>query len=186
MKLKYNAPVTLTFTLLCAIVLILNDLLLHSLTQTLFMVPGRGSFHTNNVLDYIRLFTHVLGHANWAHLLSNFMIILLIGPILEQNYGSLSMLLMMFITALVTGVLNVLLFPTALMGASGIAFMMILLVSFANSDRGEVPLTFIMIVILYLGNEVLNIFRNDTISQFAHIIGGACGSIFGFFKPAKR
>jgi rhomboid protease GluP len=195
MKLRYNAPTTLTFTLLCTIVLILNLYLLPGLTQTFFAVPGHGGsiggnqvrgFNTKDGLDYMRLFTHIIGHAGWDHLISNFMIILLIGPILEQSYGSLSILLMMIITALATGVFNALLFPGYLMGASGVAFMMILLVSFANSKRGEVPITFILIVALYLGNEVLASFKPDNISHFAHIVGGACGSLFGFFKPPKR
>jgi len=91
------------------------------------------------------------------------------------------------VTALVTGVLNVLIFPTGLMGASGIVFMMILLASFTNFNKGEIPITFILIMVLYLGQEVWNaITDRDQISQFAHIIGGFCGSLFGFFRPAKR
>jgi uncharacterized membrane protein YdcZ (DUF606 family) len=72
------------------------------------------------------------------------------------------------------------------MGASGVVFMMILLASFTNFSEGEIPLTFILILILYIGREVFNSFRQDNISEFAHIIGGLCGSLFGFFRPAKK
>jgi membrane associated rhomboid family serine protease len=104
---------------------------------------------------------------------------------LESAYGSLSLLLMIAVTALVTGLLNVFLFPTTLLGASGVVFMMILLGSFTNFTKGEIPLTFILILILYLGRELLNSFRTNDISEFAHIVGGFCGSLFGFFQPPR-
>jgi rhomboid protease GluP len=84
------------------------------------------------------------------------------------------------ITAFVTGMLNVLLFNTGLIGASGIVFMLILLVSFTNVSRGEIPVSFIFIAFLFIGKEILQSFSDDQISQFAHIIGGVCGSFFGF------
>jgi len=95
------------------------------------------------------------------------------------------MFLMMIVTGFVTGVLNACFFPHPLLGASGIVFMMILLASFTNHGRDDIPLTFILIVILYLGREILNAFRGDDISQFAHLAGGLCGSLFGFLSPAK-
>lgn len=186
MRIKYNAPTTLTYAFLCAIILILSQTLLPSLTTGLFMVPGKNGFSAKNWLDWVRLFTHVAGHADWTHLISNFAFILLIGPILELNYGSLSLLAMIAITALVTGVLNILIFPSALLGASGVVFMMILLASFTNFNKGEIPLTFILILALYLGREILSSFKSNNISEFAHIVGGFCGSLFGFFRPSRR
>ena len=128
----------------------------------------------------------MIGHANWNHLISNFSFILLIGPILEETYGSLSLLFMMVVTAFITGILNAFLFPTALLGASGIVFMMILLASFTNFNKGEIPLTFILILVLYLGRELFNSFQSNNISEFAHIVGGFFGSLFGFFRPSRR
>ena len=185
MKLKYNAPAVLTFTFLSAAVLVLSLTILPSLTEDWFFIRGRGSFLPSRPQSWVTLFTHVMGHANWDHFLSNFAFILLIGPILEEYYSSLRLLLMMVITALVTGLLNVLLFPTGLLGSSGIVFMMILLASFTNINKGEIPLTFILILVLYLGREFINSFSNNNISQFTHMVGGFCGSLFGFFKPYK-
>lgn len=183
MKLSYNAPVTLTFALLSAIVLALDQFIFTSLTEQMFSVGG--SMSLGDPLDYIRLFSHVIGHADWTHLLGNFAFILLLGPILEEKYGSALLLLMMAITALVTGVINVLLLSTGLLGASGIVFMMILLVSFTNFRKGEIPLTFILIVLLYLAREVITAFQDDSVSQFAHIAGGLTGSLFGFLRPHR-
>ncbi len=180
MKLRYNAPATLTFTLLAAIVLALNMTVLPGLNQSWFSTPA--PFHTNAVSDYIKLFSHALGHANVEHFISNFTFILLLGPILELTYGSWTLVIMMAVTALVTGLINVFVFPsTILMGASGIVFMMILLASFTNFRKGEIPITFILVIVLFLGKEVWNaIAQKDNISQFAHILGGLTGSFFGF------
>lgn len=188
MKLKYNAPTTLTFAFVAAAVLLVSDLLTGGyLVDAWFTVPGRGGMDFLNPLDYLKLLTHVIGHQDWAHLFGNLALLLLLGPILEQSYGSVSMLVMMAVTALVTGLINALIFSTGLRGASGIVFMMILLSSFTNFGKGEIPITFILIMVLYLGQEVWRAVTSaDQISQFAHIIGGFCGSLFGFFRPQRR
>ena len=186
MKIKYNAPITLTFAIIASLLVLVDQFSGAHLIPTYFMVPGKGMFNTGNIVDWITLVTHTLGHSNWNHLLSNMALLLLLGPMLEEKYGSLTLFLMIFITALATGLLNAFLFPTALLGASGIVFMMILLTSITNNRNGEIPLSFILILVLYLADEVINAFSYDDISQFAHIIGGIFGSLFGFLKPRRR
>lgn len=183
MKVRYNAPVTLTFALVSSLVLILDQTVNAALIESLFVVGPR--MDPGRLRDYLRLFTHVIGHSSWAHLMGNFAFILLLGPILEEKYGSTSLLIMIGITALVTGLLNVLFLPQGLLGASGVVFMMILLVSFTNIRQGEIPLTFILIVILYLVQEVVDSVRDDSVAQFAHISGGVIGSLFGFLRPRR-
>lgn len=185
MKIKYNAPTTLTYAFFCTLVLAVDQFVLPGLTRAFFTVPNALAFDLVKPLNYLRLFTHIAGHADWNHLISNFAYILLLGPMLEATYGSLTMFLMIIVTGFVTGVLNACFFPNPLLGASGVVFMMILLASFTNNSENEIPLTFILIVFLYLGREVLNAFSGDDISQFAHLAGGLCGSLFGFFKPSK-
>ena len=186
MKIKYNAPIVLTFAFISAIVLLLSQTAFHSLTEQWFLVPGKGGFSSGSIRNWVTLVTHAFGHANWPHLVSNFAFILLIGPILEEVYGSALLLVMIFVTAAVTGVLNVLFFPASLLGASGVVFMMMLLASFTNFSKGEIPLTFILVLILFLGSELFDSFGSSAsganISQFAHIVGGFIGSLFGFFR----
>ncbi|MDE0218368.1 MAG: rhomboid family intramembrane serine protease [Spirochaetaceae bacterium] len=178
MKIRYNAPVVLSYAVAAAVVMVIDQIAGAQFAERNFAIPG--SLAGSAPLGYLRLITHVLGHANWAHLLANFALILLIGPILEEKYGSWPLLLMMAITALATGGLNVLFLSTGLMGASGIVFMMILLSSFTNIRSGEIPLTFVLVVLMYLTREVFAAVTEDSISQFAHIAGGICGSLFGF------
>jgi len=177
MKIQYNSPVILTFALISTSVLLLDEYLGISLMPYFTVFP---IFEPMDPVWYLRMFSHALGHGSWEHLVSNFAIILLIGPILEEKYGSRDMFFMILLTAILTGILQIIFFDTALLGASGIVFMMILLGSFTNSQSGYVPLTFILVVILYLGREIFNSLGSDSVSQFAHIIGGVCGGIFGF------
>jgi len=182
MKLKYNAPVTLTFALTATLVLLTDQYIIPGLIEALFTAEGSLTFSYNNIPAYIRMFTHVLGHSGWDHLLSNLTLILLLGPVLEEKYGSKSVAWMMVITAFINGLVNAFFFKTALQGSSGIAFMMILMVSFANIQKGEFPLSAILVVGLYLVKEILAIFRYDDISQISHLIGAACGAVFGFSR----
>ncbi|MGD1843713.1 MAG: rhomboid family intramembrane serine protease [Thermonemataceae bacterium] len=199
MKITYNAPFTLTYTFICLVIIILDLTLFASetvdgrevagiITQRYFTVYPFGTepMRLSNPLAYFRLISHTMGHGSWLHFFGNFSLILLIGPILEEKYGSKKLLYMSLATALITGLLNAIFFDSGLLGASGIVFMLILLASFTNVQRGVIPLTFILILVIYLGKEIYDAFSNDQISQFAHIIGGICGSIFGYVMGGKK
>ena len=139
---QYNAPVTLSFFLLALAALILNRVTDGWTTSHLFSVY-RSSL--TDPLFYVRLFCHVLGHADWNHFMGNMLLLLVVGPPLEEKYGSRTLLLGIAFTAVVSGVLQCLLFPgSALLGASGIVFMLIMLSSLAGSRGGCIPLTLIV------------------------------------------
>jgi len=177
-RIHYNAPVTLTFAAICLVVLWLSQLTGGASDRFLFSVY-RAPF--SDPLMYLRLFGHVLGHANMAHYFNNFMIILLLGPMLEEKYGGKWIVIMMVVTAFVTGVLHVVISSNAKLGASGIVFMMILLSSFANIKRGRIPLTLILVVGIFIGREVMSAMTLDNnIAYMSHIVGGLCGAAFGF------
>ena len=76
---------------------------------------------------------------------------------------------------------------TALLGASGIVFMMILLSSFGGGRNGTIPTTLILVAVFYLGGELWDaIFVRDNVSQLTHIIGGLCGTVLGFALSGRR
>jgi rhomboid protease GluP len=183
LRIRYNSPVILTFALLCAVVLLVDQVSGGMFIRTFFLL--QPDFNPGSFLSWLRLVTYVIGHQSWTHLISNFSFILLIGPVLEEKYGSLPLLAMMVVTALATAVLNLLLVHTGLYGASGIVFMLVLLSSFTNIRQGEIPITFILIVALYVVREFVNALNPDTVSQLAHIAGGIIGGAFGFLfsKP---
>ena len=176
-KITYNSPVILSFALLSTIIFIV-DAIFGGLLMPFFSLSPYFDF--TSLGWYFSLFTYTLGHASLGHLFGNISFMLLIGPILEEKYGSKSLIIMMLITAFLTALLNNIFFSTGIIGASGIVFMMIILVSFTNAKEGEIPLTFVLVMALYLGKEVFMAFDQDTTSQFAHILGGLAGAVFGF------
>ncbi len=178
-KFRYNSPAILTFALLSALALGLNTLTDGWANYNLFSTY-RDSL--TDPLMYVRLFGHIFGHANWGHYIGNMLMVLLLGPMLEEKYGSRTIVEMIAITAVVTAIIHNVFFPgVMLLGASGIVFMLIVLSSIANVKHGEIPITFILICIFYIGGELLDAFKQDNISQLGHIIGGTCGGFFGLF-----
>jgi membrane associated rhomboid family serine protease len=178
LRIRYNSPVVLTFAFLSAITLLVDQVSGGTFIRAFFVLPP--TFDSGSLLSWLKLVTYVVGHASWAHLIGNFAFILLIGPVLEEKYGSLPLLLMMVITALATALLNILLVHAGLLGASGIVFMLILLSSFTNIRQGEIPITFLLVIALYLVRELVNSLAPDAVSQLAHIAGGIIGGLFGF------
>lgn len=182
MKLQYNSPVVLTYAIICSIVMVGSNILGPSF-HNLFILNGH--FQIGNPIDYFKLLSYTVGHANWTHLIGNFALILIVGPILEEKYTSRKLLLMMIITAITTALINIILFNDNILGASGIVFMLILLSSFSSFKKGSIPLTFVLVFVLYIGREIFNAFKADQISQFGHIMGGICGAYFGFLGKKK-
>ncbi len=178
-KITFNSPVVLGFIFLSLAVLILGFLTMGKSSELLFM-----TYHSSlkNPLTYVRVFTHVLGHSGWAHYIGNAAYILLLGPMLEEKYGSKRILQVILITAVVTGVVNYVLFwNVALCGASGVVFAFILLTSFTSFKNGEIPLTFIMVAVVFIGQQVYEaVMLQDNISNLSHILGGIVGSIVGY------
>ena len=177
-SIQYNSPVVLTFALLSLGVLFLDRFTGGRSTHALFSVY-RSSFR--DLGTYPRFILHVLGHMNYSHYINNMMMILVVGPPLEERYGSRPLFWAIFITALVSGLVHWLFFPgTALMGASGIVFMMIVMSSLSGMREGCIPLTLILVLVLYIGGEVVNgVTLADNVSQLTHIIGGLCGAFLG-------
>lgn len=180
MKIKYNAPVVLTYALISLACLMLP------VARTLGLnLSSPSGLAFSSPEFYLRLITHVFAHVNWTHFMGNMMVILLVGPLLEEKYRSWKLLEMMLVTAVVTALVNAALFSTHLVGGSGLAFMMVLLSSFSNFRARELPLTFILVAVMFIGSEMANILESDHISQFSHLAGGLMGAAYGFIRGGR-
>lgn len=178
-KISFNSPVVLGFVLISAIALLLGILTGGKSDLYLFSVYG---FRFSDPLSVLRIFTHVFGHSGWSHFVGNMTLILLIGPLLEEKYGSADFALIVGTTAFVTGIIHSVMFPhIQLMGASGVVFALILAASLAGIKDKKIPLTFLLILVIYMGQEFYNaFFVKDNISQLSHIIGAFVGAALGF------
>lgn len=180
-KISFNSPVILGFTAICLVSLLLS-MLTHGTSNNAVFSVYRSSL--TDPLTYVRFFGHIFGHASWEHFINNIMYILLLGPLLEEKYGSTDMIMIIAVTALVTGLINFIFFPhIQLLGASGVVFAFILLSSFANFQNGKIPVTFILVAVIYIGQQVYDgFFTTNNVSELTHIIGGITGSVFGFVE----
>jgi GlpG protein len=177
MKLTFNAPFTIYFSIVALAVYLLSG----NINGVHEAFTLKGTFQPDSLNWYVGLIGYPLAHANFQHLLGNFSIILLLGPILENKYGWKRLLIFSLITCFLTAILHIAFWDIGLLGASGIVFMFIILSSLMHIRENEIPITFILVTVLYLGQEVLASFQNDNISHFAHITGGLTGIYFGYF-----
>lgn len=184
-RLKYNAPVILTFAILCTVVLVFSEMTGYRYVADWF-VTHRGPL--DSVRTYVTMFTYVLGHSSLEHFAGNMMLLLLTGPVVEEKYGSKNTLIIILFTAFLTAFANMVVTTDGLIGCSGIVFAFIILCSMTSFKRGEIPITMILVVGLYLGQEIMTgVLVKDNISQMAHILGGIAGAAFGFFlENGKR
>ena len=183
-RITINAPVVLGFLLVCFLATLLGIVSDGKITSLLF-VTYRSSL--KNPLTYLRMFTHVFGHANWAHFIGNASYLLLLGPMLEEKYGSKKIAEVIAITAIVTALANFLLFSgVGLCGASSVVFAFILLTSFTGFKQNEIPLSFLLVAVVFLGQQIYEgITVQDNISNMAHIVGGIVGAIVGYRMNKK-
>lgn len=179
LKISFNSPVILGFTFICFTALILDICTGGAANNAVFSVYRSSAL---NPMTYVRLICHVFGHANWQHFIGNMMLFLVVGPLLEEKYGSFNIASVIAVTAIITGLVNIIFFPhVRLLGASGVVFAMILLSSFSRKKDGSIPLTFILVALIYIGQQIYEgVFMKDNISQLTHIVGGTVGACTGF------
>ncbi len=177
-KIRVNAPAILGFVEICFVVMLLS-MIAGDFTKRIFI-----TWHSSltSPLTYLQFFIHVLGRADWSHFFGIMVYILLLGPMLEEKYGRKRILQVMVITAFMTGVINYMFFwHVAICGASGICFAFIILSSFTGVKEKEIPLTFIIVSAIFIGQQIYEgIAYDDNISKITHIVGGIVGGISGY------
>ena len=178
-KLTYNCPVVLTYAAVCLVFVLVDMLTQGWFNANIMVCYGHPSWL--NPMTYVRCVTYFFGHSGWSHYASNMLLMLLVGPVVEEKYGSGNLAFMILITGIASGILNCLLFESGIIGASGIVFMMIILSAFTNMRKGEIPLSLILVAAIYLGREIVSAFTPDSVSQFGHIAGGLFGLFWGIY-----
>ena len=169
---------------MCFIATLLGVISNGKITQCVFM-----TYHTSltSPMTYVRFVTHIFGHSGWSHFIGNASYLLLLGPMLEEKHGSKELIEVIGITAVITGIVNYIFFwNVGLCGASGVAFAFIILASFTGFKEGEIPLTFILVAAIFIGQQLYEgIAVQNDISNMAHIVGGIVGAVIGYWLNKK-
>lgn len=104
---------------------------------------------------------------------------------LEEKYHD-KLIIVIIATALATGIIHNIFEPyVQLLGASGVVFAFILLASITGRDNG-IPITLILVAILWVGGEITDLASADGVSHITHIIGGLVGAIIGMSFKNNR
>ena len=186
-RLTVNAPVILLFVTACSII--------YCFTATIGgerILGVHDTWNTFRPLQYTSLITHIFAHSSLNHLRGNVTHLLLVGPSVENEFGSKNLAIIMGIVSVVSAFVHILLGSTRShqLGASGVVFACILLNSLVSADNGRIPVAFVLIAVMYLGDELtlmLNIFNpDDRMSHHAHLSGGIVGAAAGFYIHKQR
>ncbi len=178
----YNSVVILSYFFLSLFIMIIDKIFKGKIVEKFFSIAKKDSWL--NPITYFKLFSHSLGHADWNHLYNNFVKILLIGPMIEEKYGSINLLIMMLVTSFVIGLIYKIFNLGRVRGASGVLYMLIILSSFVNMDGGKIPITLALIIIFFVTDDIIKFIKReeDNISHLGHLTGAICGLVFGILS----
>jgi len=170
LKFIFDSPVVLVFSVVSAVIFISDLILKLNLSEKIFECPGAKSvpaFDFKSALSYVKLVIYPFGGENSTSFFLNIGFILLLGPVLEERYGSIMLALMIFITSLVGGVLTACVSTFGISGCGGIVFMMIILSVLSVFIKKQLPVSWIFIFALYLA---FSLFSGKKISGFMNEI----------------
>ncbi len=189
-KLSYDAPVTLTFVIATLLLFVINSFLCKGKLTTLILSAPTSSvgelpFEVSSPLSYLRLFFYVFGASSGNMMITNLIFILLLGPAMEERYGSVVIGIMIIVSAVFAGVLNACFCQKMLQGPISIVFMMVFLNAFMSFSKKKVPLCFVIILILFVCREIFEQNANGIIGLISSLAGGLCGSLFAFLASPK-
>ena len=192
LKFTYDAPATLTFAFICVALFaadffFLKNQLLNNYLCSPTTAAGKTPFMASNPLSYLRLFTYCFGSFTPSILVCNMIFILLLGPSMEERYGTIVIAIMMVVCILFSGVLNACFSKISLTGSSCVIFMMIFLNSFVSLSKKKIPVSFLAVFILFIFREIFEtgLTTDGAIKIIINIAGGLCGSLFAFLTSPK-
>ncbi|CAE8726552.1 unnamed protein product [Polarella glacialis] len=196
-KVTMDAPVVLSLCGACVAVHLVTVLIWPSLTQDYFQLWPWAYSSPGRVMFYVRMVTQVLGHASWEHLSGNLTLLILVGPASEVAYGPQVLMRVMLLTAVVTSLFHYLLAPrnAVQLGASGIAYMLIMLNSLRDHQAGQIRASFLALLVLWISKEGFSLLRSlmpggasDGVSHHCHLLGAMVGAAAGLLlkEPAAR
>ncbi len=190
--ITFEAPITLLFSLTCIIIFLVQFSLPPHFVQNYLSVGGNATsttpFNYTSAIDYTSIFLHVFAHTSWTMLAINMFSLLFLGPEIEKSYGKALYILMIVITAFVSGVLCTLFVNTQLLGAQGITILLFVLTLLSHAKTKTIPFNLILLFLLYLFFIIFET-NADSSEKIVPFIGALCASLFGFidfFEHTKK
>ncbi len=116
----------------------------------------------------------------------NIAILLLLGPRVEERYGSVLLILMFAISSFVAGILSAIFLPLSIYGLDGIAILLVLLTLFECANLKEISFNYIILLTLLLANSIVLSVQQNYYGILVHYLGSLCAGSFGFLDYSER
>lgn len=190
LKFHYDSPVMLTFAFLTLITFVLDTFAFKGKLKDVWLITptaagGAFPFAFSDFPSILRLFIHIFGYSDSPILICNLIFILLLGPQMEERYGSVIIGIMIFVSALFSGVLNACFCQNAVCGADPVVFMLILLWTMMHLSRSKISASAIAVIALFIVMEIFRKNPNGVVGVVIVAAGGLCGSLFAFLASPK-
>ena len=190
LKFHYDSPVMLSFALITLIIFVLDACALKGKLKDMWLLAptaagGQFPFSFSDFPSILRLFIHVFGYSQSEVLICNLIFILLLGPQMEERYGSVIIGIMIFVSSLFSGVLNACFCKNAVCGAEPVVFMLILLWTMMQLSRSKISASAIAVIALFIAMLVSRKNPNGLVGVSVIVAGGLCGSLFAFLTSPK-
>ncbi len=190
LKFHYDSPVMLTFALVTLLVFILDAFAFKGKLKDMWLVTptaagGQFPFSFSDFPSILRLFIHVFGYSQNEVLICNLIFILLLGPQMEERYGSVIIGIMIFVSSLFSGVLNACFCKNTVCGAEPVVFMLILLWTMMQLSRSKISASAIAVIALFIAMLIFRKNPNGVVGVAVIAAGGLCGSLFAFLTSPK-
>lgn len=188
-RLTIQAPVILLFVFICLVIFMFTS---SFGGQRILGVHDDWNLAGRGILQLTSLITHIFAHSDVNHIRGNVTHLLLVGPSVEHEFGSVNLIGIILVVAVASAFVHIFgagAERTHQLGASGVVFACILLNSLVSADNGTIPMSFILISALYLGEELMlffNFWNPDGVSHHAHLSGGLIGAAAGFMIHRQR
>lgn len=189
-KVAVDAPVTIGFVLICFFIFVIDSFFAKGfLSANVFNSPtnakGAFPFIVSEPLMYAKLILYVFSTNSIQLLVLNMLLIVLLGPEMEQKYGSVIIGIMILISALFSGVLNVCFCSQPIQGCLSVIFMLAFLNVFYAIVQNKLTVSSIIVFVLVFVYEFFQKSDNGVIGILISICGGLCGSLIAFLSSPK-
>ena len=183
-SVSFDSPVGLVLVILLVVMAIIERLV--PSIDWLFVCPCKAgnsaAFDYRNVADYFRILLYPFGFSSWNQLTANLVFILLLFPKIESVFGKLFSSMLVLITVAFAGVICVCFSNSVIYGTSGIVCMLLILAIFISADKRQIPLSYILLAVIYFAREIVSIIDTNTIEVFCHFSGSLAGSLVGILS----
>lgn len=182
MEFQFRTAIFPIFTI--NIVFFLFQLVLGNKFTEAFMLISNDIFSR----PYIIL-TYMFLHGGFYHLLLNMYVLLMFGTLVEQRIGTRNFLAVYFASGIIAALLSSIFYSRAL-GASGaiagiLGVLIILMPELTILFFFIAPMPLWMFGIIYILIETFGIFVPSGVGHIAHLVGLACGLLYGLHLKNK-